>query len=443
MKLKTRSHQNTLGIAVLLALASSAVFAGPVGTLTDFTAGTQAKAAEVNGNFTTVSAAVNDNNARISTLETAVTGGNIVLVPSTATTGNIMKGTSPFLHNFGLGNTFLGVDAGNFTMTGYNNTASGRLAFTSNTTGTDNTASGVNALRSNTTGNSNTANGVSALFGNSTGANNTATGAFALEAVAGNSGNSNTASGYGALRSNTTASNNTAYGTNALSNITSGGLNIGIGVGAGSNMTTNTNTIIIGSNPGQNYETDVIRIGSMVGVGPQHARTFIAGIRGVTTGAADAIAVMVDSNGQLGTVSSSRRVKDDIADMGDASNMLMKLRPVTFHYKSDQNPKGRSLQYGLIAEEVEKVAPGLVARSASGEIETVFYQHLTPMLLNEYQKQQRLIEIQTAALSKQNERVAELEKQAQEIVALRQELTRMAAVLARVGQLEKVASTSH
>jgi len=91
-------------------------------------------------------------------------------------------------------------------------------------------------------------------------------------------------------------------------------------------------------------------------------------------------------------MASSRRFKDDIADMGQASSVLMQLRPVTFYYKADRNPEGHTLQYGLVAEEVEKAAPGLVARSASGEIETVYYQFLPPMLFNEYQKQQRTIE---------------------------------------------------
>ncbi len=150
----------------------------------------------------------------------------------------------------------------------------------------------------------------------------------------------------------------------------------------------------------------------------------------MTTGIADAIAVVVDSAGQLGTVSSSRRVKDDIADMGEASSTLMKLRPVTFHYKSDKNPKGRTLQYGLVAEEVAKVAPGLVAHSADGKVETVYYQFLAPMLLNEYQKQQRTIQAQAAELAKQT---AKLEKQAMEIAELRQQA-------ARIAELEKQAA---
>lgn len=101
--------------------------------------------------------------------------------------------------------------------------------------------------------------------------------------------------------------------------------------------------------------------------------------------------MVVDTNGQLGTTVSSRRFKDNIADMNTASSALMNLRPVTFHYKTDQNVAGRTLQYGLIAEEVNEVYPGLVAHSADGQIETVMYQHLPPMLLNEFQKQQRRI----------------------------------------------------
>ena len=239
-------------------------------------------------------------------------------------------------------------------------------------------------------------------------------------------GNSNTASGGLALYFNTTGHSNTASGWSALLN-TTGSNNIAIGFDAGGQLTTGNNNIAIG-HVGQAGNTGTIRIGN-----PATAtNAFIAGIRGVTTGVANAIAVVVDSDGQLGTVSSSQRTKDNIADMGEASSTLMRLRPVTFHYKSDQNPKGRSLQYGLIAEEVEKIAPRLVARSANGEIETVYYQHLAPMLLNEYQKQQRVIGVQT-------ERLAALEVQAREIVALRQQLAKVTAALARLEQTEKVA----
>ena len=449
-------------LALTLSLAAQVAVASDVTGLTSFTAGTPARAADVNTNFTAVKTAVDDNQAqitalegvnaetRLSTLETTASGGNIVLAPSTATTGNILKNAIPFLHNFGPNNsnTFLGLYAGNFTMTGYNNTASGYLAFASNTSGLDNTASGVNALRTTTTGNSNAAFGVSALFGSTSGSNNTASGAFALE---GNTtGTDNTANGYASLRSNATGNQNTAsgyaslyyntgffntaFGYLALYNNSTGNNNIALGHGAGSAYTTGDYNIAIG-NSGVGGEANTIRIGSN-----NQTRAFIAGIRGRTTGAADAIAVVVDSNGQRGTVSASRRVKDHITDMGEASSTLMQLRPVTFYYKADQNPEGRALQYGLIAEEVEKVAPELVAHSANGEIETVYYQHLTPMLLNEYQKQQRLIETQTTLLAKQTARIAQLEKQGQEIVALKRQLERVTVALSHLNQPEKIAS---
>ena len=360
-----------------------------------FTAGTPISATQVNANFSDLDTRLVTQEganaaSRLGVLETTVNGGNIALVPSTATTGNIIKGGVRFLHDFGLNgsSTFLGRNSGNFTMTGTNNTAVGFNTLTNIGSGLDNVAMGLNALANNTSANSNTALGVSAMFATNTGGANVAIGTFALE-------------------------NNTS-GTN----------NIAIGFAAGQSISSGSGNIVIG-NPGT-AESITIRIGAL------QTRAFIAGIRSVTTVNANGIPVLIDSAGQLGTVNSSQRVKDDIADMSEASSTLMKLRPVTFHYKSDQNPKGRSLQYGLIAEEVEKVAPSLVARNAKGEIETVYYQHLAPMLLNEYQKQQRVIGVQT-------ERLAALEVQAREIVALKQQLAKVTAALARLEQTEKVA----
>jgi hypothetical protein len=400
-----------------------------------FTSGTTISSAAVNDNFSaldtrTVTLEGVNAASRLGTLETTVTGGTIVLVPSTATAGNIMKGATPFLHDYGTGNTFLGESAGNFTMTGGSNTASGAYALAENTTGNNNTASGTSALYSNTTGGDNTASGRRALMNNTTGFQNTASGSFAL--ASNTAGFYNTASGLYALYSNTSGNSNTANGLAALRNNTTGNGNTAIGYQAGYNLTTGHNNIAI-NNLGVAGEADTIRIGDT------QTRTFIAGIRGITT-ATTAIAVVVGTDGQLGTLSSSRRMKDHIADMGEASSTLMKLRPVTFHYKSDRNPKGRSLQYGLIAEEVEKVAPSLVARSADGEIETVFYQHLTPMLLNEYQKQQRTIEAQSAMLTRQTARIAALEKQAAAVAELRQQLARVTAALSRMQQPDRVAA---
>ncbi len=141
-------------IAGVLAALNTTLIAGEVTGLISFTVGAPAKASEVNGNFSAVKTAVDNNNSRITTLESGaaspIVTGNITLVPSTPSAGNILKGTVPFIHNFGTDNIFIGVNAGNFTMTGTQNTASGMNALQSNMTGNNNTASGFSALVSNT-----------------------------------------------------------------------------------------------------------------------------------------------------------------------------------------------------------------------------------------------------------------------------------------------------
>jgi Chaperone of endosialidase len=303
---------------------------------------------------------------------------NITLVDSTASTGNILKGADRFIHNAGTNNTFVGVNSGNFTMTGDSNAALGSNALTNNATGSSNTAEGVNALESNSTGDRNTATGFAALQNNFSGTGNTAIGVLAL-------------------RGNANGSYNVAIGNEALTSSSTGDGNIAIGAGAGFNQINGNNNVFIG-HPGVLAENNTIRIG----LPANYTRAFIAGVRGSTTDMADAIPVYIDSNGQLGTASSSRRFKNDIADMDASSSALMKLRPVTFHYKTDRSASART-QYGLIAEEVDQVYPGLVAHSADGQVETVMYQFLPSMLLNEYQKQQRVIEAQM-------ERIDALEK---------------------------------
>jgi hypothetical protein len=263
-------------------------------------------------------------------------------------------------------NVFLGQQAGNTTMTGYNNTAVGLAALLNDTTGGGNTAIGAGALSVNTTANNNTAIGGSALAENTAGAANTATGGSAL-------------------LHNTTGNVNVANGAAALLNNTTGSDNIAIGNSAGSNLTTGNDSIDIG-NPGMAGESATIRMGTS----GTHTRAFLAGVRGVTTGLNDAVAVMIDSAGQLGTVSSSRRFKQDIADMGDASLGLMRLRPVTFRYPASLDPTG-SRQYGLIAEEVAEAFPDLAVFDKDGRSETVRYHVLIPMLLNEVQKDRRTI----------------------------------------------------
>ncbi len=326
--------------------------------------------------------------------------------------------------NSSLGNSAFGISSLPATTTGTYNTAFGDDTLSVNTTGTENTGSGYQALAANTSGFSNTATGVQALFSNTTGWNNTATGTQALVGNTGGwwntstgtqalfsntAGFSNTATGVQALFSNTTGVGNTATGVYALAQNTTGASNIALGDHAGFQLTTGSNNIDIG-NEGVAGESNTIRIGS------GQTQTFIAGIRGVTT-AGTAIPVLIDPSGQLGTYSSSRRFKDEIADMGAASSGLMQLRPVTFHYKSDQNPAGRTLQYGLIAEEVAEVYPGLVAHSVDGQVETVLYQFLPPMLLNEYQKQQRTIDALRAQVGAGDAQAARLDAKTQALQA--------------------------
>ncbi len=334
---------------------------------------------------------------------TVTLAGALALPATTSSSvGVITLGGSPFVHNFGIVNTFLGQSAGNFTMTGNSNTATGNTALINNVSGNRNTASGSGALFSNTSGASNTAIGAGALASNTTGSNNTAISdqalfnntdgsvntAIGVQALFKNStGYENIAIGLSALFSNTTGFQNTAIGDNALVNNTTGLRNIAIGQGAGQLLTTGIDNIDIG-NSGAAADSATIRIGR---AGAQTS-AFIAGIRGVTTGSANAIAVLIDSNGQLGTASSSRRYKFDIAGMGEATSGLMRLRPVSFRYLA--HGESAPLQYGLIAEEVAEVYPELVARNKDGEVETIMYQFLAPMLLNEAQKQHRTIEEQ-------------------------------------------------
>jgi hypothetical protein len=204
----------------------------------------------------------------------------------------------------------------------------------------------------------------------------------------------NTAIGAFALEMSTTSIRNTVVGYGAGYTNTTGNSNIAIGYLAGTiPAASNSNNIEIG-NVGVSSDSGTIRIGSP----GNQTSYFAAGVRGVTTGAADAVSVVIDSNGQLGTINSSRRYKEDVQDMGDASNGLMRLRPVTYRYKQAYADGSKPIDYGLIAEEVEEVYPDLVAHLANGEVETVQYQKINAMLLNEVQKQHRTLEEQRQQL---------------------------------------------
>jgi hypothetical protein len=320
----------------------------------------------------------------------SLTGSITLPDTSGATTGVLNIGEAggigiPFLHGFGgFSSTFVGRGAGNFNML---SPVQG---------GSFNTGVGTGVLHNTASGFANVGVGFEALVTNSTGAHNTALGTQALLSNA--TGNDNTAVGFNALGNNQNGDtfdrighNNTAVGSLALFHNINGSNNIAIGAGAGltgpagSSGGSNGNSNIYIGGPAPALEDFTIRLGN------GQSRTFVAGINGVTTGGT-AVQVVIDGNGQLGTISSSRRFKYDIQNMNTVTDKLLQLRPVTFRYQQAQNDGTHPLQYGLIAEEVADVYPDLVQRSADGEPSTVLYHTLPSMLLNEFQKQHRMIE---------------------------------------------------
>jgi hypothetical protein len=263
-----------------------------------------------------------------------------------------------------LANTAFGVNALSGD-TGQGNTALGSSALASNTTGVFNTAIGYDALVFNTTGFFNTAIGDGTLNYNTT-------------------GNFNMAVGDQALLFNTTGSHNTAFGHNALVHNTIGSSNIALGNHAGKDLTTGGNNIDIG-NIGIARESNTIRIGT---TGTQ-TNAYMAGISGATV--PTGVAVVIDADGHLGTITSSARYKEAIKAIDKASEAILALKPVTFRYKQDLDPEGIP-QFGLVAEDVEKVNPALVARDADGKAYTVRYDAVNVMLLNEFLKEHKKVE---------------------------------------------------
>ena len=397
--------------------------------------------------------------------------GNVTLVDSGATAGNIFKGGQLFLHNFGTQNTFLGQNAGNLTMsgfgdntavgfsvlnqntTGYGNTAMGAFALYWNTTGFDNTAIGQVALYHNTTGYTNTAVGFNALPGNTVGYSNTAVGAGALRnnttgifnAALGegavednNTGGNNTGVGAQALLANASGSDNVGVGTMALRNLGGGNHNIAIGSGAGVNHVSGSNNIDIGY-AGFNGDSFVIHLGDQA----VHGAAFIGGIYGNPIGGTRQ--VFINSAGQVTTTSaSSRRYKEQIVDQGAESDVLMKLRPVAFYYKPQLDSE-HTRQYGLIAEEVAEIAPNLVVFDKDRKPSGVRYDMVNAMLLNEVQKQRQLIEAQQQQIEGMN---AELEtqqaSQQTQMSLLQREVNTLRELLEkRDASLAKVAGNVH
>jgi hypothetical protein len=341
---------------------------------------------DVNGQFNTAIGAgtllfnTGDPNTGDGIQNTAVGGAALLL--NTTGARNTAVGASALLSNTtGSDNTAVGIQALTSNTTGFVNTATGRLALLSNTTGQENTADGASALKNNTIGNHNTAVGRAALLSNTEGIDNTGLGWWAL--LNNTTGSQNTAVGGNALSSNTTGFLNTAVGQGALLSADAGN-NIALGDHAGANLTTGGNNIDIG-NAGVADESNTIRIGDP----SVQTATYIVGINGATaTGGA---AVFVNSDGQLGTLTSSARFKTAIKPMDESSEAILALKPVAFRYKQEIDPKGIP-QFGLVAEEVEKVNPDLVSRDRDGKPYTVRYEAVNAMLLNEFLKARRQLQ---------------------------------------------------
>ena len=286
------------------------------------------------------------------------------------------------------------------------NTAAGTDALLRLTDGRDNAALGTGSLQNNTTGQSNTAVGTGALDGNRRGDANTGTGLLALESSRFDNGPHNTAYGYRALGNNN-GNRNTAIGWNALIIVFEGTENIALGHSAGRNLShSNSNNIDIG-NRGVGGESRVVRIGDA-----DQVRTFIAGVFGSTI--AGGRPVSVNAAGQLGTAPSSKRFKDEIKPMGKASEAIFALKPVTFRYKKELDSKGTQ-QFGLVAEEVEKVDRDLVVRDSDGKPYTVRYDAVNAMLLNEFLKEHPKVEALESGVAQLTARLKEEDSKIQQV----------------------------
>ncbi len=331
------------------------------------------------------------------------------------------------------------------------NSGFGFQALNHDTAGKDNTATGVRALFSNTSGSNNTANGVYALYGNTIGWYNNAVGAYAL--ANNTEGNNNTANGYGALYfnteggfntangfaalfSNTTGTHNTANGVGALFHNTTGGANVAIGDFALNGNSTGVDNTALGLSAGFNVTTadNVICIGT--GGANVSNSCYIGQIFGQPVVLDSATPVLVDSDGKLGTALSSRRFKHDIKPMDKASEIILSLRPVTFHYKSDTKD---TRQVGLIAEEVAEVSPDLIVRDKNGEILSVRYDQVNAMLLNEFLKEHRKVQEQDATIAQVKSTAA---KQEATIAQQRKDFEALTAGLQKVSDQLAAASPS-
>jgi hypothetical protein len=397
------------------------------------------------------------NNISLGGLPVCPNQDGVLNLPVTSDAGSTLAGAITlggcgqlFLHAYGVNNFFGGLDAGNLTLTGtdntglgyesfgqdtsgYANTAVGSRSLFNNTTGYGNTAVGYQALFANTSGYYNVANGWQSLLSNTTGWFNTADGIWALRENT--TGDDNTASGYNALGSNTTGTQNTGDGVHALHGNLGGSQNVAVGWWSLDSVQDGTNDIAVGYEAGINFsgtesgnidignagvagDNNTIRIGTDIVVSSNSvASTYVAGIYNSTV---VGVPVYVQPDGQLGTLTSSARYKQNIQTMADASDVLLSLRPVKYQYQPGIDPKGRP-QFGLVAEEVDKIDPDLVVHDEQHGIYTVRYEAVNAMLLNEFLKQHEKVEAQNTeieSLKAKAARVDSLESRLDELQAL-------------------------
>ena len=328
--------------------------------------------------------------------------------------GALYRNNTRLLHTPGPNSLGLGPFALHALTTGPSNIAIGAEALYATTDGEGNTAVGVFAGWQNVSGDRNTALGAYALRSNQYADFNTAVGYRALHANVGYDAGffvvgRNVAVGNFALGSSTTGHYNTALGSGALSNVGSGSSNVAVGYAAGMDqLGTDSSNILINSR-GNAGDDHTLRIGQGTGVESQElTAAYIHGIFGRSLDDATDVPVLIDGDGKLGTMTSSRRYKEDIRDLGDRSDQLLALRPVSFRYRHANSSPGAP-RYGLIAEEVATVLPELVVLDAEGRPETVKYHLLSSLLLNEMQRQHRRLEAQDRQLRELRERLAALE----------------------------------
>jgi Chaperone of endosialidase len=297
--------------------------------------------------------------------------GGYSLFKDTTGGANTAVGLNTLRQNVdGTSNTAAGLNALYSNINGWYNNAVGAYALANNISGNSNTANGYGALYHSTEGNDNTAIGFGALYLNTTAFGNTAMGSLALNL---NTGNANTAIGYQTLLRNTTGIANTAIGRGALG-FSTGDSNTALGYSAGSAVTTGSNVICIGANVAGADVSDSCYIGNIFN------RT-----------SSNGVAVLVDADNKLGTTTSSKRFKEEIKPMDKGSEAIMALKPVTFRYKKNIDPT-RTSQFGLVAEDVEKVNPALVVRDKEGRPYSVRYDQVNAMLLNEFLKEHRKVQ---------------------------------------------------